>query len=340
MGDKDFLTKRVLRCCVGSECKREQHLAEILPHLEESWNLLCKDQEIPNDKDFITRALEYFGHVSSSTFCTGSFVSSHSPTNPVASRAKRIMFRDFEYLTSELCDHFKYAVLGVAAGDLGREDVAAILPWISSVPEDESDQHYYCGCIALCLENPFLRRILRTNIIKNHESLSSSASSSYIVLRSIDSVLLESENPESLYDPMYAAVKKEVHSLTLSGNFIRGILHNRLVHLKRYPPAVAQVNGFPIMRLTMVKVCCKKTLKSYLAGLTWIPTLLRRHYERCVDDDTISLFSLPPEVFQCINCQRTSAGVLVCSGCRVARYCSNECQRRHYKVHKKECKQQ
>lgn len=44
---------------------------------------------------------------------------------------------------------------------------------------------------------------------------------------------------------------------------------------------------------------------------------------------------------KCRNCERTKhvsgADLSVCARCRVVKYCSVECQKAHWNVHKKEC---
>ena len=40
----------------------------------------------------------------------------------------------------------------------------------------------------------------------------------------------------------------------------------------------------------------------------------------------------------CIFCSKSSQNLLQCSGCGIVHYCDKECQRSHWKNHKKDCK--
>ena len=42
--------------------------------------------------------------------------------------------------------------------------------------------------------------------------------------------------------------------------------------------------------------------------------------------------------FQCLSCGERKGNLKTCTGCDKAKYCGKECQKRHWKVHKKECK--
>lgn len=46
-----------------------------------------------------------------------------------------------------------------------------------------------------------------------------------------------------------------------------------------------------------------------------------------------------PQLRTCANC-RATGDWSICSGCRLAHYCSPDCQRGHWKLHKAECKRQ
>ena len=39
----------------------------------------------------------------------------------------------------------------------------------------------------------------------------------------------------------------------------------------------------------------------------------------------------------CLKCLKTIEGILTCSRCRTAKYCSKQCQEKHWKVHKLQC---
>jgi len=40
----------------------------------------------------------------------------------------------------------------------------------------------------------------------------------------------------------------------------------------------------------------------------------------------------------CTQCKISSSNLLLCSGCHIAKYCSANCQKIHWKIHKKDCK--
>ena len=42
----------------------------------------------------------------------------------------------------------------------------------------------------------------------------------------------------------------------------------------------------------------------------------------------------------CENCLQTTSSLKVCSGCQLVKYCSTECQKAHWKIHKRLCKSQ
>jgi hypothetical protein len=41
--------------------------------------------------------------------------------------------------------------------------------------------------------------------------------------------------------------------------------------------------------------------------------------------------------FKCANCSHTYPSMMKCSACKNERYCSSECQKSHWKIHKKVC---
>ncbi|KAJ7213267.1 hypothetical protein C8J57DRAFT_1483389 [Mycena rebaudengoi] len=67
------------------------------------------------------------------------------------------------------------------------------------------------------------------------------------------------------------------------------------------------------------------------------------------DDPTFKYFALrdvlsdngrtgPAQLCRCSSCSSPSAALKQCSGCLKTRYCNSECQKRHWKVHRKTCK--
>jgi hypothetical protein len=46
----------------------------------------------------------------------------------------------------------------------------------------------------------------------------------------------------------------------------------------------------------------------------------------------------PRPKFTCGECKKKDHGYKKCSACDVTRYCSKECQRKHWKNHKEQCK--
>ena len=45
------------------------------------------------------------------------------------------------------------------------------------------------------------------------------------------------------------------------------------------------------------------------------------------------------EVRECVVCKARPKETFLCSGCFEARYCSSECQKAHWKQHRKRCKE-
>lgn len=48
--------------------------------------------------------------------------------------------------------------------------------------------------------------------------------------------------------------------------------------------------------------------------------------------------SLEDYTNRCYNCNKVTKDIKACSGCKVTYYCSRECQKKDWSMHKRECK--
>jgi hypothetical protein len=72
-----------------------------------------------------------------------------------------------------------------------------------------------------------------------------------------------------------------------------------------------------------------------LEKIEWLPTSLRNHITDCIETG-LAMYPLPTAV--CKGCARRVLGWRTCGKCKKAKYCSRECQARHWKNnHKLEC---
>jgi len=56
-----------------------------------------------------------------------------------------------------------------------------------------------------------------------------------------------------------------------------------------------------------------------------------------VDNTSYEKMTISKTVFKCANCDHRYPSMKKCSACKKEHYCSSECQKTHWKIHKKVC---
>lgn len=64
----------------------------------------------------------------------------------------------------------------------------------------------------------------------------------------------------------------------------------------------------------------------------------KKDWKKGHKNDCLTYASLPIEENEkCSNCDSSSHDLKKCAGCHLVSYCNKECQKQHWKIHKKEC---
>lgn len=119
----------------------------------------------------------------------------------------------------------------------------------------------------------------------------------------------------------------------------RGFNYKKLENMKQDELAAPGSDSFADMMLACAQQSGDTKLLRYLMkGLGLVSTTERM----ATMNNALPAFPrhVPLRKYECAVCEAVSATTF-CSACKVSRYCSKECQSRHWKIggHKKECKQ-